>query len=290
VAVKGSLNGYANQPIVLAAVEVEFTHKFDFIKALICKSLGFPLVSLDITDTQEEQINSKWAKAALIETTRNSQDGLRRNYIYIHRLLSTLYIDIPREIVPESRHQYVIFTPQQKTLISYLETLRKLLKLDKKQAVISPVTIKNEQLRVQVQNAGNLAGEEWQAHNKEGYIQLTVDKPCSKAGNLYYFHLILAKLCNSDLDCLVGYVTVQTPSPARSPGNQKSVSYDCRGRDFEGGSERLLGYKYELGHVHKIGEPLMWHTTRKINGELVRYKIAPKRVSEPIVRILSHVE
>jgi hypothetical protein len=35
-------------------------------------------------------------------------------------------------------------------------------------------------------------------------------------------------------------VTVQTPSPARSPGNQKSVSYDCRGRDFEGGSERLL--------------------------------------------------
>jgi hypothetical protein len=34
-------------------------------------------------------------------------------------------------------------------------------------------------------------------------------------------------------------VTVQTPSPARPLGHQKSVSYDCRGRDFEGGSERL---------------------------------------------------
>lgn len=39
-----------NHPVVLAGIEIEFTHTFGFSKALICKSLGFPLVSLNITD------------------------------------------------------------------------------------------------------------------------------------------------------------------------------------------------------------------------------------------------
>lgn len=240
-------------PVVVAGIEVEFTHKFDFVKALICKSLGFPLVSLDITDLDESLIGEAWAKGALTETTRNSVDGFRRNYIYIHRLLSTLYIDIPRDLVPESRHQYVIFTPDLKKMIGYLLRLKGLLKLTDKQVIISPVSMKNEQLRIQVENAGNLAGEKWRDHNDREYIQLTIDKPCNKAGNLYYFHLILAKLCNSELDCLVGY-------------------------------------KYELGRKHSIGEPLVWSRVRRVDGELVRYQLAPKRVSEPVLQILRHVE
>lgn len=242
-----------NKPILLAGIEIEFTHKFDFSKSLICKTLGFPLISIDVTEVDESDINEEWAKQALIETTRNSIDGFRRNYIYIHRMLSTVYIDIPRDIVSESRHQYVIFTKEQDKLIDLLKTLKERLSLSDRQVIISPVVDKNKQLNIQVMNAGNLAGEGWKDHNDKKFIQLTLDKPCNKSGALYYFHLVLASLCNSFLDCLVGY-------------------------------------KYELGEVHNIGDSLRWMKGRFVGEKLVKYHVGPKRVSEPVRQILRYVE
>lgn len=242
----------SNQPIVLAGIEIEFTHRFDFSKSLLCKTLGFPLISIDITDTDVDDIGVEWAKKALMETTHNSEDGFRRNYIYIHRMLSTVYIDIPRELHPESKHQYVIFSKEQDRLISYLKKLKLLLKLSDKQVSISPITDKNHQLHKQVINAGNLAGDGWGSHSSKSFVQLTLEKPINKSGDLYYFHLTLARLCNAFFDCLVGY-------------------------------------KYEPGHSHEIGDPLYWRRMRKINNEVVHYQIAPKRVSEPVFQILNQV-
>jgi len=242
-----------NNPVILAGIELEFTHKFDFSKSMICKSLGFPLISIDILEVDEDDINTGWAKKSLIETTANSDDGYRRNYIYIHRMLSTVFVDIPRELVPESRHQYVIFSDEHDKLISYLNRLKERLNLSDKQVIISPVEDKNKQLHIQVDNAGNLAGESWKDHNKLKFIQLTIDKPCNKSGKLYYFHLTLAFLCNSIFDCLVGY-------------------------------------KYEVGQKHEIGDVLHWVKTRRINNKLIKYRLAPKRVSEPIKQILLHVD
>ncbi|MCK5189424.1 MAG: hypothetical protein KAR12_05160 [Methylococcales bacterium] len=250
IAIMGKVIG--KEPVVLAGIEVEFTHKFDFSKALICKTLGFPLISIDIVDENIESIDTQWAKQSLIETTKNSADGYRRNFIYIHKMLSTFYIDIPRELKPESKHQYVIFTQEQATLIRYLKKLKELLNLSDRQVIIQPVTDKNEQLHVQVENAGNLAGAKWKDHNSESFVQLTIEKPCTKSGDLYYFHLVLANICNSILDCLVGY-------------------------------------KYELGQIHEIGDSLIWKKLKKINGELIRYNVAPKRISEPVRQILAHV-
>ncbi|PPD31123.1 MAG: hypothetical protein CTY19_14985 [Methylomonas sp.] len=190
---------------------------------------------------------------ALTETTKNSADGLRRNYIYIHRFLSSFFLDIPRDLVPELRHQYVIFSKEHEKLKVWLIELRKVLELTDKQVVISPIQNKNSQLKIQIENAGNLAGESWYDHNPDAYIQLTVDKPVTKSGNLFYFHLVLAKLCNSELDCLVGY-------------------------------------KYELGHIHSIGDPLYWFRDQKIDSSWIRKKLAPKRLSEPVRQILNYVD
>lgn len=238
----------------MAGIEIEFTHTFGFSKALICKSLGFPLVSLNITELDESEITIDWAKKALMETTRNSADGLRRNYFYIHPLLSTVYLDIPKNPHYESRHQYVIFCPQEDELSKWLMLLRSELDLTDK-VYIHPVKAKNSQLKTQVENAGELAGQEWADHNPKGYIQLSIDKPIGKCGDLYLYHLILAKLCNSVFDCLVGY-------------------------------------KYETGERHYKGEPLMWQTQEfDENRKLVSKKnLAPKRVSEPVRQILSRVD
>lgn len=244
-----------NHPVVLAGIEIEFTHTFSFSKALICKSLGFPLVSLNITDLKESDITLEWAKKALMETTRNSKDGLRRNYFYIHPLLSTVYLDLPKNPNYESRHQYVIFCPQQEKLVDFLYELREQLELPDKKVNIHLVKAKNNQLKTQVENAGELAGEAWSEHNPNGYIQLSIDKPIGKCGDLYLYHLILAKLCNSVFDCLVGY-------------------------------------KYETGERHYKGDPPMWQLLNfDENRKLVSVKnLAPKRVSEPVRQILSKFE
>ncbi|OQW73268.1 MAG: hypothetical protein BVN35_12260 [Proteobacteria bacterium ST_bin11] len=241
-------------PIVLAGIEIEFSHKFDFSKSLVLKALGFPLMSIDIAEVNVNDINEEWAKQAIIETTKNSLDGFRRNYIYIHKMLSTVYLDIDRKVSPESRHQYVIFTKEQNRFERHIKLLKDKLEITDQQLNIQIVSDINKQTHLQVKNAGNLAGDSWQDHNPKSFIQLTIDKPCTKSGNLYLFHLVLCSLCNSIFDCLVGY-------------------------------------KYEKGERHEVGDSLFWNRyTGLVNGEAIYQKIAPKRVSEPVMQIISHVE
>ncbi len=251
IAILGAVVGKSR--VVLAGIEVEYTHKFEFSKALFCKTLGFPLVSINVEKVDEAAVDEEWARNALTETTRTSSDGLRRNYIYVHRFLSTVYLDIPRELAAESRHQYVIFTRSRERLLTWLIKLRDALELDGRKVLISPISDKNEQLHRQVENAGNLAGESWRDHDEIGYLQITLDRPPTKAGAMYYFHLTLARLCNSELDCLVGY-------------------------------------KYELGHAHYPGDSLFWERLRAKGDRATRCKVAPKRLSEPIIQILAQIE
>jgi len=210
-----------SHPIVLAGIEIELTHKFDFSKALICKSLGFPLMSINIESYSLEEIDIGWARKALTESTQNSDDGLRRNYIYIHRMLSPIYINIPKKLNIELKHQYVIFTQKEETLLRYLNTLKSGLRLKDSQVNILKREDKNSDTHTELMNAGNLAGETWKKHNSSSYILLTLERPCGELNSLYYFHLVLTSLCNSSLDCLVGY-------------------------------------KFERGMIHEVGSDLRW--------------------------------
>ena len=83
------------EPMVLGGVEIELGHAFDGRKALIGKSLGFPLISIDITEMTLPELTPKWAQKVLTATTRNHEQGRRQTYIYIHDLLYPLYAQLP---------------------------------------------------------------------------------------------------------------------------------------------------------------------------------------------------
>jgi hypothetical protein len=96
------------EPMVLGAVEIELAHAFDGRKALIGKSLGFPLVSIDISEMSVDEITPQWAERALTATTRSDEQGRRKTYVYLHDLLYPLYAQLPVSLDNEQRHQYLV--------------------------------------------------------------------------------------------------------------------------------------------------------------------------------------
>lgn len=67
------------EPMVLGGVEIELGHTFDGRKALIGKSLGFALISIDITEMALDEITPQWAEQALTATTRSHGQGRRQD-------------------------------------------------------------------------------------------------------------------------------------------------------------------------------------------------------------------
>ena len=63
------------EPMVLGGVEIELGHAFDGRKALIGKSLGFPLISIDITEMTLDELTPEWARQVLTATTRSHEQG-----------------------------------------------------------------------------------------------------------------------------------------------------------------------------------------------------------------------
>lgn len=240
--------------IILAAIEIEHTHRFEFSKALVCKTLGFPLMSIDIEKTPENEIGIDWARKALMETKVSSDDKRRRNYVYVHPMLYSVYLDFPRSVFKETRHQFIIFCRDSvfEKMLSLIKELVSVLKIDPGRINIAPVRDKNEQTKKQIHHAGLIAGDNWKEYSDHQFIQVSVDKPPAKCGALYMFHLVLAQLCNS-----------------RFPS--------------------LVGYKYELGVMCRDGAEPYWRTTMCVDGELQDILVAPMKVSEPIEKILEIV-
>lgn len=244
-----------NKRVLLAGIEIEFTHEFEMIKCLLLKTLGFPLISIDVSDLGVSEINEEWAKNSLIETTKSNEAGIRKNYIYIHESIYPLYMDIPRDILNETRHQYLLFTKEKHhdQLKKYLNELKKYLDINSPDILIQEIRISNDQTKKIVEHAGSIAGEEWRNYNKDRFISITLDKPITKSGNIYIFHLIMAQLMNAIFDTLVGY-------------------------------------KYETGIKNYDPNVLSWKITDYKNSTYPNYKVynlISKQVSEPIHEILN---
>ena len=240
------------QPIILGGIEIEFTHEFEMLKCLLCKSLGFPLVCLDITEVSENEITEKWCEERLLETTTNSDDALRRNYIYIHEMLYPVYMDIPSNILKENRHQYVIFCKDREfdKLVNWLKELKVLLGIQDNTILIQPVNCTNDQMRKIIENEGSIAGHNWRDFNGSRFIRVNLDKPVTKSGPLYKYHLLMAHLLN-------GYF------------------------------ETLVGYKYRCGVSNKQLDDHVWKILRFESNQLRHISILPKHVSEPVISILA---
>jgi hypothetical protein len=199
----------SKERIILGAIEIEKTHKFGFLKLLVSKTLGFPLISVNVEDLKISDIDEFWCKKAVSETTNNSDDGLRRNYIYIHNFLYPVYTDIPYGIRKDEKHQFIIFciNEQYDKLYENIRTLRKILDFPDNEILIQPFIInRNEPSSISTsENEGSIAGPEWRNFNDKKYLRITLPVPTKKKGNIYLFHLALARLLNAHYTSLVGY-------------------------------------------------------------------------------------
>ena len=243
---------YNKQP-VLAGIEVEFTHEFELLKCLICKAAGFPLLSVDLTDFDKNEITEKICIKRLLETTANSGDKRRRNYVYIHNMLYPLFLDVPHEIDLPNTHQFIIFVDDSKfeDIIDKLNILRQCLNLSKKSVLVQPVNCTNEQMRTMLENEGSIAGHDWKDYNDKRYIRLILEKPRNKTGPLYRYHIVMSNLLNSYY-------------------------------------QTLVGYKYMAGiHNEKINEHT-WKVYQPSKKQPV--SLVPKHMSEPVLSILNALE
>ncbi len=238
-------------PIILGAIEIEKTHRFGYLKLLVAKSLGFPLMSININDYAPDEIDKNWCEKIIKETTHNSEDGLRRNYIYIHNALYPVYLNIPAGIRNDEKHQFLIFCGDHQfdDLVSALKQYRTVLGLTDKDVLIQPVrlnTMEPSSIKM-FENEGSIAGSDWKNFNAKKLIRIVMRVPIEKHGDLYLFHLVLARLNNAHF-------------------------------------ETLVGYKYRQGIGNDGMDNPIWTTPAK------HLRIVPKHLSEPIKYVITHLQ
>jgi hypothetical protein len=243
---------YNKQP-VLAGIEVEFSNEFELLKCLICKAAGFPLLSVDLTDFDKNEITKKICIKRLLETTKNSGDKRRRNYVYIHNMLYPLFLDTPQELNLPETHQFIIFADDSKIedIVDKLNILRRCLNLSKKSVLVQPVNCTNEQMKAMLENEGSIAGHDWRDYNDKRYIRLILEKPRNKKGNLYQYHIVMSNLLNSHY-------------------------------------QTLVGYKYRSGIHNENVDEHTWGVYQPSKKQYV--SLVPKHVSEPVLSILNALE
>ncbi|OJZ05140.1 MAG: hypothetical protein HZY77_00850 [Thiobacillus sp.] len=245
------------EPMVLGGVEIELGHAFDGRKALIGKSLGFALISIDITEMTVDDINAQWAEQALTATTRSHEQGRRQTYIYLHDLLYPLYAQLPTFLDREQRHQYLMFADDAtlRKLMNWMKLLAKTLDYPSGSVAVAIVNGKSEQSRKMLEHAGQVVGPDWEQFNNHQCLRLTVPRPKSPADlQAHRFHMTMARLLLSHADALVGY-------------------------------------KYRNGVDNDHPEDDVWVAHRWIADQKIhtQHRVLPKRLAEPINRLMKVV-
>jgi len=245
------------EPMVLGGVEIELGHAFDGRKALIGKSLGFALISIDITEMTLDEIMPQWAEQALIATTRSHEQGRRQTYIYLHDLLYPLYAQLPTFLDSEQRHQYLVFSDDATLhkLVNWMKLLAKKLDYPSSSVAVAIVNGKSEQSRKMLVHAGQVVGPDWELFNNHQCLRLTVPRPKGTADlQAHRFHMTMARLLLSHTDALVGY-------------------------------------KYRNGVDNNHPEEDIWIAHRWIAEQSIhtQHRVLPKRLAEPINQLMKVV-
>jgi len=249
--------------IILGAIEIEHTHEVDLLKTLLCKSLGFPLFTINIKDISFEEITEEWCIKRLTETKYNSDDKRRRNYVYVHNMLYPVFLTGYEEWGFGDKHQYIIFANDQEIekLSYHIDLLKKSLDLTGNEVKFVVVNRNPEDKgsNTMFENEGALTGENWKAYNSNKFIRLILKRPINKYGAIYKFHLVLTQLLALHIDCLVGY------------------KFDTGESNFD--------WENPIWEVRR-SEPnpngptnFIWHKKR----------FCPKRISEPIREIIKYI-
>ena len=238
--------------MVLGGVEIELGHAFDGRKALIGKSLGFPLISIDITEMTLPELTPEWAQRVLTATTRSHEQGRRQTYIYLHDLLYPLYAQLPAFLDDEQRHQFLVFVDDKtlNKLVSWMNLLAEKLEYPKGTVAVAIVNGKNDQARKMLERAGQVVGPDWRDFNDQKCLRLTLPRPKGPADlQAHRFHMTMARILLSHTDALVGY-------------------------------------KYCNGVDNNHPEDDIWVAKRWIASEKIfsEHRVLPKRLAEPVTR------
>ncbi len=245
------------EPMVLGGVEIELGHAFDGRKVLIGKSLGFPLISIDITEMSIDELTPEWAQQALTATTRNHEQGRRQTYIYLHDLLYPLYAQLPAFLDDEQRHQFLVFADDAtlQKLVRWMNLLAERLEYPKGVVAVALVNGKSAQSRKMLERAGQVVGPDWKDFNGQRCLRLTLPRPRNTADlQAHRFHMTMARLLLSHADALVGY------------------KY-CNGVDNNDPEE-------DVWIAHRWIAEQSTHT---------QHRVLPKRLAEPINRLIAVV-
>lgn len=243
--------------VVLGGIEIEMSHAFDGRKALIGKSLGFPLISIDISDMDIAEITPDWAHSALSATTRSHDQRRRQTYIYLHDLLYPLHAQLPAFLDSEQRHQFLIFA-DDKTLVKLVQWFNRLaqsLKYAHGAIAVALVSGKSEQARKMLDHAGAVAGPDWRLFNDHQCLRLTVPRPKGFADlQSHLFHMTVARLLLSHANALVGY------------------KYCNGGLNYDPAQDIWIAHH--------------WHMEERIHTQ---HRVLPKRLAEPLNRMMQVV-
>lgn len=196
--------------IVLAGIEIEYSHKAELLKTLLCKSLGFPLLTINIFEIETESITEELCLKMLTETTISSGDKRRRNYIYLHPLLYPVflseYMEWSRKI--NEKHQYIIF-PKIDDVDRLNKDINSLIaNYDLSNDVhCAPVRLNpdNQGSVTQFKNETSLFTNYIDKYSENCFLRLQASRPVESKGALYKFHIALSQLLALDYDCLVSY-------------------------------------------------------------------------------------
>ncbi len=198
-----------NQEVILAGIEIEYSHKAELLKTLLCKSLGFPLFSINIADLKKEDVNERLCIERLTETKFSSEDQKRRNYIYIHSLLHPIYLSCYQNWANiKDSHQFIIF-PRKNEENALRQSINELIKTYDLQKMVScaPVRLNpNVQSSITMfENESSLFADYIHNYDETCFLRLQAKRPIPLSGNLYKFYISFTQLVALKFNCLVGY-------------------------------------------------------------------------------------
>jgi len=245
------------KPMVLGGIEIELGHAFDGRKALIGKSLGFPLISVDIAEMGLGDITEEWARNILSATTRSNEQGRRRTFYYLHDLLYPQFTQLPHFLDSEQRHQYLIFADDAtlSKLVRWFEALSTNLGYPNGAIAIATVNSRSEQSRKMLQYAGDIVGPGWQKFNSHQCLRITVPRPTGPAD-----------LKGHRLHTTMAFIVLDH-------------------------ADALVGYKYCKGIQNNCREEHLWvaHRWDAQQGFSKPHRVLPKRLAEPVNHLVQFV-
>ncbi|MEB0222909.1 hypothetical protein [Pseudomonas sp. 10S4] len=241
-------------PMVLAGIEIELGHAFDGRKALASRSMGFPLISIDITDMSLDQLTPQWARQALTATKSSDDESRRKTFIYLNDLLYPLYVQLPSTLIEgdDFRHQFIVFAADEhlERVKATLAKVSSALGLQSPTVLLGVVNGKSESAAKQVANLGDIAGPDWREFNEHRCLTITLDRPRTPQDEpSHLMHIAIAAL-------------------------------------LAGKGNALVGYKNRLGIINHRPEEDVWNEYRRGTW----HRTLPKRLAEPFQRYLAVID